>query len=126
MNQRIKKLRKMLGLTQTEFGRRIGVAGNTVTNYEAGLRVPKKSVLLMMSKEFHVNIDWLKTGQGEMFLPVSGGTLDELAEEYGLGELEKELIAEFLKLSSADRKELVTLLRRLFVPERGEQENTEE
>lgn len=125
MNQRIKKLRKMLGLTQSEFGRRIGVAGNTVTNYEAGLRVPKESVLLMMSREFRVNIDWLKTGRGEMFLPVSGGSLDELAEEYGLGSLEKEIIQEFLKLDSADRKELLTLLRRVFTPKDGEQQGIE-
>lgn len=126
MKQRIRQIRKSLGLTQSEFGQKIGVAGNTVTGWENGIRIPKEQTLISISREFRVNINWLKTGQGEMFLPVSGGTLDGLAEEYGLGELEKELVAEFLKLSSADRKELVTLLRRLFVPERGEQENTEE
>ena len=39
MNERIKELRKALGLTQAEFGERIGVKPNTITNYESGLRV---------------------------------------------------------------------------------------
>ena len=63
MNNRIKKV----GLTQTEFGTRIGVKGNTVTGYETGLRNPSDAIILSMCREFGVNEDWLRTGNGEMF-----------------------------------------------------------
>lgn len=38
LKNRIKQIRKEKGLTQVEFGEKIGVKGNTVTNYETGLR----------------------------------------------------------------------------------------
>lgn len=67
MNNRIKKVRNTVGLTQTEFGTRIGVKGNTVTGYETGLRNPSGAIILSMCREFGVNEDWLRTGNGEMF-----------------------------------------------------------
>lgn len=114
MNHRIKELRKSLGLTQAEFGKRIGVAGNTVTNYEAGLRTPKDSVLLMMSREFNVDIDWLKTGRGDMFLTVSEDAIDDFAVEFGLTDIAKEFLREFVKFSPNDQEEFLGCLKRLF------------
>lgn len=67
MNNRIKKVRNTVGLTQTEFGTRIGVKGNTVTGYETGLRNPSDAIILSICREFDVNEDWLRTGNGEMF-----------------------------------------------------------
>ena len=54
-------------LTQVEFGEKIGVKGNTVTNYETGLRNPTDAVVLSICREFGVNEEWLRTGKGEMF-----------------------------------------------------------
>lgn len=67
MKNRIKQIRKEKGLTQTEFGERIGVKGNTITNYETGLRNPTEAVLLSICREFSINETWLRTGEGEMF-----------------------------------------------------------
>ena len=75
MNERIKLVRKSTNLTQTEFGARIGVKGNTITNYELGLRNPSDAVIFSICREFNVNEEWLRTGKGEMFL-----RLDEDAE----------------------------------------------
>lgn len=116
MKDRLKLLRNTLNLSQEEFGKRVGVTKTSISRLETGANKITDRMLVSISREFRVNIDWLKTGRGEMFLPISGGSLDELAEEYGLGGLEKEIIQEFLKLDSADRKELLTLLRRVFTP----------
>lgn len=67
MYSRIKELRKSLGLTQLEFGEKIGVRSNTITNYETGLRNPSDAVIRSICREFHVNEDWLRTGNGAMF-----------------------------------------------------------
>ena len=67
MLNRIKELRKQLGLTQTEFGTRLGVKGNTVTGYETGIRTPSDAVITSICREFNVNELWLRQGVGEMF-----------------------------------------------------------
>lgn len=67
MNTRIKMIRESLNLTQDAFGKRIGSARNTIANYETGNRTPSNAVLTSICKEFNVNEDWLRNGEGEMF-----------------------------------------------------------
>lgn len=67
LKERIREIRKTLKLTQVEFGEKIGVKGNTVTNYETGLRNPTDAVLLSICREFNVNEEWLRSGEGDMF-----------------------------------------------------------
>lgn len=69
MNERIKDLRKSLGLTQLKFGEQVGVKANTIGNYEIGLRTPSDAVIRAICREFNVNENWLRTGDGEMFNP---------------------------------------------------------
>ena len=76
MNQRLRELRKALNLNQTEFGNRIGVKQSTITGYETGNRIPLDSVIISICREFNVNENWLRSGDGEMFLPVE----DEVGE----------------------------------------------
>lgn len=68
MGERIKELRKALGLTQKEFGERIGIKSNTVATYEIGRNNPIDAVISLICREFNVNETWLRTGEGEMFL----------------------------------------------------------
>lgn len=85
MKDRIKKIRKESGLTQVDFGERIGVKGNTITNYENGLRTPTDAVILSICREFDVNEEWLRNGTGEMLVQKSK---DEQISEM-LGEIQK-------------------------------------
>ena len=59
MRERIKAIRKAAELTQSEFGDKIGVKGNTVTGYESGLRSPSDAVIKSICREFNVNEVWL-------------------------------------------------------------------
>ena len=68
MNERLKKLRKALDLTQQEFADRIGSKRNTIAKYETDTNVPSSAVISLICREFSVNEDWLRTGQGEMFV----------------------------------------------------------
>lgn len=67
MNERIKQLRKHLGLNQTEFGSRIGVKQTSVAGYETGARVPIDAVITSICRTFGVSELWLRTGEGDMF-----------------------------------------------------------
>ncbi len=81
MEQRIRTVRKNLKLTQTEFGARIGVKGNTVTGYETGLRTPSDAIILSICREFNVSEHWLRTGEGDML--VSHSPSQNLAAFFG-------------------------------------------
>lgn len=67
MNERLKKLRKTLDLTQQKFADRIGVKQNTIAQYEMGRNIPIDSVVSLICREFNVNEAWLREGTGEMF-----------------------------------------------------------
>lgn len=75
LKDRIKKIRKELHLTQKEFASKIGSSQNVLANYETGRRNPSASVINNICKTFHVNETWLRTGKGEMFLPINTESL---------------------------------------------------
>lgn len=67
LKERIRTLRKELGLNQSDFGNKIGVKQGTVAGYESGARTPLDTVIASICREFNVNENWLRTGEGEMF-----------------------------------------------------------
>ena len=103
LQDRIKKLRKALDLTQYEFGKRIGTTQNAIGNYEIGHRNPSSSVINNICKTFNVNETWLRTGEGDMFAETPDTLLDQLAREYNLTCLEQQIITQYLKLTESDR-----------------------
>lgn len=81
MNERIKELRKALGLTQQEFAEKIRVKRNTVATYEMGRSIPSDAAISLICREFNVSESWLRAGDGEMFNPISRDL--EIAEFMG-------------------------------------------
>jgi len=67
MNERLKKLRKTLDLTQQKFADKIGVKQNTIAQYEMGRNTPIDSIVSLICREFNVNEKWLRYGEGDMF-----------------------------------------------------------
>ena len=71
LNKRLKELRKTLDLTQQEFADRIGSKRNTIAKYETDTNIPSAAVVSLICREFNVNEEWLRNGQGEMFIEIS-------------------------------------------------------
>lgn len=76
MNDRIKKLRKELGLTLDKFGEKLGVTKPTISRIENGVNNVTEQMIKSICREFNVNETWLRTGEGEMFVDMD--TEDEL------------------------------------------------
>lgn len=68
LKDRIKKIRKELDLTQQKFSDKLGIQRNTVAMYEMGRTFPSDAIIRSICREFDVNEDWLRTGNGEMFV----------------------------------------------------------
>lgn len=98
MNERIKALRKALGITQQAFADRLGIRQNTIAKYETGRGNPTTAVVSLICREFSVNETWLRTGAGDMFTTPSSSSLDALAKEYHLSAGACALIRRFLEL----------------------------
>lgn len=70
MNERLKKLRKSLDMTQQEFADKLQIKRNTVATYEMGRSEPSGAGVALICSKFNVNENWLRTGEGEMFKKV--------------------------------------------------------
>lgn len=99
MKDRIKNLRKSLDMTQQEFADRIGVKRNTIGQYEIGRNEPIDTVINLICREFGVNEEWLRTGNGEMFSPAPTDVLDQLAQKYKLSNAAYIIIEKFVNLN---------------------------
>lgn len=86
LNVRIRELRKSLGLSGEKFGERIGIKKNTLSAIETGRNNVTDQMFKSICREFNVNEDWLRTGQGEMF--------NELPEEDEVALIVSELLEE--------------------------------
>ena len=110
MNERIKKLRKVLDLTQQEFGERLGIKRNTIATYESGRNDPIDAVVSLICKEFNVNEEWLRGGTGEMFKAAPSTALDALAEEYCYSHRDYVIVEKFSNLSRKDRDVILNFI----------------
>lgn len=67
MKERIKKLRKTLGLTQQQFADRLGIGRGNIATYESRDSNLSDAVIMLICRTFNVSETWLRTGAGEMF-----------------------------------------------------------
>ena len=70
MNERIRELRKYLGLTLEKFGDPIGVKKSTLSSMENGASGVTTQMIKSICREYNVNEEWLLNGTGEMFSEV--------------------------------------------------------
>lgn len=106
MNDRIKQVRLALGLSQEEFGNRLGVGRGAITNIELNKVSPKPYFVDLICRQFGVDEEWLKTGEGDMFLELSkNAQLNQIFEEIQLSddELIKSIVRTYWGLSDADK-----------------------
>ena len=77
MKERIKAVRNSQNMTQQEFADALKIKRNTIAKYETGRGEPIDAVIALICREFRVNEQWLRTGEGEMFISQSRD--DEIA-----------------------------------------------
>lgn len=126
MKDRLKELRRALNLTQQKFADKLGVKQNTVAQYEMGRNDPSDAVIISICREFNVSEDWLRNGEGEMFIPM---TLDEEIASFIGGiqadiepTFQKRFISALAKLSPEEWKTIEHIMRNMI----DERENEEE
>ena len=69
--ERVKEIRKVLGLSGEKFGEQLGVSRASISNIEKGKRNLTDQMFLSICREFNVNEEWLRNGSGEMFVKMN-------------------------------------------------------
>ena len=67
MNERVKLIRKKLGMTQEQLAQRLGIGKAALSMIETGKTRLSSRNRNIMVQELNVNPEWLGTGRGEMF-----------------------------------------------------------
>ena len=78
INDRVRILRKNLGLTLEKFGNRLGVGKNAISRIETGKNGVTNQMIKSICREFNVDYIWLTTGEGEMFQDSDDAFLEQI------------------------------------------------
>lgn len=117
--ERVKQIRKSKGMTLEKFGERVGVTKQTVSRIENGVNALTEQMLLSVCREFNVNEQWLRTGEGEMFKERSpseeiGYYVEDLLEYDGQGNPFYDMIIEMMKTYVELDEKSQTVIRGYF------------
>lgn len=68
MNTRLKEVRISQNLTQVEFAERLSLTSNFISLLEKGVKLPSDRTINDICNKFHIDEDWLRTGEGNMYV----------------------------------------------------------
>lgn len=112
-NERVRELRKTLGLTLEKFGERLGVKKNAISAIENGRNSLTDQMTKSICREFSVDYMWLTTGEGEMFIDTDDDFIERIDRIMaGEDEARKNLFKFMLELSDEDIAALDRLMKK--------------
>lgn len=81
LGERIKLVRKDAThkMTQEDFARSLGLTRDQLVTYELDRVKPQRSVLMLISQQYSIRLEWLETGEEPMRLPPNED--DEIVDE---------------------------------------------
>mgnify|MGYP000846587319 FL=1 len=102
-NERVKEVRKTLGLTLEKFGDRLGIKKAAVSKIEKGENSLTDANIKAICREFSVDYMWLTTGEGEMFVETDNDFFERIDRIMaGENETRKNMIKMLLYASDDD------------------------
>lgn len=118
MNERIKDIRKKVGLSQQKFADKLGIARGNIAAYEVGKNSPSDAAVSLICSKFNVNKDWLLTGKGDMYdVPedeVADVVSDLLEEDNPFYDLIVGIMKTYKKLDGKSQEALKNLSKELL------------
>ena len=109
-NQRIKKIRTHLNLTQPEFGKKLGVTAAAISKIETGVREPSNQIILAICREFKVNETWLKLGHEPIFIETNESIISDFVAEYKLSPLSESILKAYVNIPELKRNVIDTAI----------------
>ncbi len=114
IGERVKAIRKASRLNQEEFGKKIGIRKTAVSKIETGENTLTDQNCLLICREFNINEEWLRTGEGEMVVQSDTFSLDEFVRQHGGGQLEFEILKAYFELPETIRRTVMQHFKSYF------------
>ena len=115
MKDRIAQVRRLLGLTQKEFGFNLGCSRDKIANIELGRVVPDDVFVKHICVVYNVSETWIRYGAGEMWSLSAEDSVRTQADDYAsLPPFSRLLVDWVLNLPEEDQKQLDRLLSSLL------------
>lgn len=102
--ERIKVIRKELGLTLEKFGEKLGVTKTTISRIEKGVNNLTDQMARSICREYNVDYDFLMYGEGEMFTDLPKTIVDELCMQFDLDDFDRAVVEMYLDLPTELRQ----------------------
>ena len=104
INQRIRNLRKELGLNQKDFGLKIGLGQAAVSRLEQPNVVVIEQNIRLICETFGINEAWLRTGEGEReAVSAASDPFLPLRQKHQLSFIEEQVLRIYFKLDETAR-----------------------
>ena len=107
INNRIACVVKEVALTRQAFGQRIGISSAGMTQLCNGKNNPSAQTIALICKEFNVDEHWLRTGEGEMFVPKAEDELEAIVAKHGLSPQFAVVLRSLLELPNDQQEAIV-------------------
>ena len=107
ITERVKTIRKKLGLTQEEFAKEIGISRANIGNIEYGRVALTDRNITLICKTFNVNENWLRNGIEPIFNENEIDLISEMVKKYSLSKTDKLILENFVKMTSEERKTII-------------------
>lgn len=104
MKDRLKELRKQLGLTMEEFGSKLGVRKTTISSLENGVNNFTEQMILSICNVYNVNEQWLRNGTGDMFVEDTDSLIEKIISDYPLDKLSQTILKTYIELDPKKRE----------------------
>ena len=109
--ERVREVRKTLGLTLEKFGEKIGMKKNSVSQIENGKNNVTDANIKAICREFNVDYIWLTTGDGEMFVDSDDDFIEKIDRIMaGESDIRKNAIKALVNASTEDIEALDRLI----------------
>lgn len=113
MKARIREIRKTLNLTQEQFSSKLGVKRSAISQIEKGFNQISDQMVKSICLAYNVNENWLRTGNGEMFIETKDSFLDSISKQFNLEELDVKILESYIDLPPEKRQVIKDYLKSL-------------
>lgn len=119
IGEKIKKIRTNAGkdnkkLSQEDFAKSLDLSRIAVALYESGDRTPSNKVLKNICQVYHIDIDWLLNGDGDIvYIDTITTLVDSLRATYKLDDLGASILKSYLDLDDDNKKVLEKFIKNI-------------
>ena len=113
--ERLKAIRKVLNLNQTDFGARINLSQTTIGQYEKETRPITERVISQLVAEYNINEEYLRHGTGEMFVSHRADLVTELATKLQLTQREQQLLLAYSTIPADKREDFLNFVQDFII-----------